>query len=67
MLLPRPVSGWYEAALPVILPLHAMAHLKGAHGLSWTGAFLRSVALGGLSLLAFVLFMSAVFALTAAL
>ena len=44
-----------------------MAHLKGAHGLSWTGAFLRSVALGGLSLLAFVLFMSAVFALTAAL
>ncbi|HEX2560636.1 DUF3667 domain-containing protein [Phenylobacterium sp.] len=67
MLLPEPVGGWWGDLLAIVLPLHAMAHLKGAYGLSWTGASLRSVALGGLSLIAFALFMTAVFAITAAL
>ncbi|MFC3077212.1 DUF3667 domain-containing protein [Phenylobacterium terrae] len=67
MLLPEPVGGWYADLLPIVLPLHAMVHLKGAYGLSWTGASLRSVALGALSLVAFGLFVTGVFALTASL
>lgn len=68
MLLPDPVDGWYGALLlPIVLPVHAMAHLKGAYGLSWSGASLRGVALGVLTLVAFVLFMMAVFAITATL
>jgi hypothetical protein len=67
MLLPRSLGRWYGDLLPILLPLHAMVHLKGAYGLSWTGASLRSVALGALTLIAFGLFMTGVFALTAAL
>lgn len=65
MLLPRPVGGWWEGVLPFLLPLHVLVHLKGAYGLSWAGAVVRSLALGTLTLMAFGLFMAGVFALTA--
>ena len=57
MLLPRPVSGWWEGVLPFLLPLHVLVHLKGAYGLSWAGAVVRSMALGTLTLMAFGLLM----------
>jgi hypothetical protein len=66
MLLPRAVAGVWEAVLPIVLPIHAMVHLRGAYGLSWVGASLRSVALGAMTLVAFGLFLAGVFALTAA-
>ena len=58
--LPGQAANWAMRAVMVIAPVHAIAHLKGAYGLSWPGAVIRGLFLGLFSSIAFGVFLLSV-------
>ena len=57
------VGGWIDGLVLLGVAVHATVHLRGAYGLSWPGATVRSVLLGAFSLVGFTLFLLGVVAL----
>ena len=62
-LLPSAAQAQITGALFVVIGVHAALHLRGAYGLSWAGAILRTGVLGVLSGVGFLMFLLGVVAL----
>lgn len=57
LIAPASIDPILEPIAMVVLPLHAVVHLRGAYGFGWLGAILRGAVLGALTLLGFLLFL----------
>jgi hypothetical protein len=57
LIAPRSIDPVLSQVAMIVLPIHAVAHLRGAYGFNWWGAVIRGAVLGLLTLAGFVLFL----------